>query len=94
MRQSQLFSDLHPTLTEEHFDQRAKGQKAQRDLLQSILLRHGIQISSAIKCEMALTQCTYEEACVRFVQSCDAIACTFHYCEMGEETENMQRDAA
>lgn len=61
--------------------------KAQQEILRTLLIRYGIHISSAIRSEMAVSGCTYEEACVGFVQSCDQMTASFHFMDLGEASE-------
>ena len=84
-----IFENLEPDLRPDHLELRRLGIGVQQEQLKTILLRHGIQISSAVKTEMAISRCTYEEACVRFVQSCDHLAASFHYMDLGENAEEL-----
>ena len=85
--QVSIFENLEPELTQEHKELRRKGINAQQELLKTLLIRYGIQISSAIRSEMAVSGCTYEEACVRFVQACDHLTASFHYMDLGEASD-------
>ena len=82
-----IFENLEPELRPDHLELRRIGIGFQQEQLKTILIRHGIQISSAVKTEMAISRCTYEEACVRFVQSCDHLAASFHFIDLGEASE-------
>lgn len=82
-----IFENLEPDLRPDHLELRRIGIGVQQEQLKTILIRHGIQISSAVKTEMALSRCTYEEACVRFVQACDHLTASFHYMDLGEASE-------
>lgn len=82
-----IFENLEPDLTTEHKELRRIGIGVQQEQLKTILIRHGIQISSAVKTEMSLSRCTYEEACVRFVQACDHLTASFHFMDLGDNAE-------
>ena len=92
--QSHLFNDLLPELTDEHCQMKELGQRELRADLQQILIRSGIRISSAIKCEMAATDCSYEEACIKFVQACDRFAAAFHYIDYGYSIKDSEKNAS
>lgn len=83
-----ILKDLHPRLREEDESLSVVGRRVIEEELKTLIIRWGIRISSAIKCEMATTQCTYEEACVRFVQACDQVSATFHYINVASEIES------
>jgi hypothetical protein len=87
MTRSHFFDDLCPVLRPDDQANEVLGIKVIEAEIQSIAIRHGIRISSAIRCEMSMTGCTYEEACVNFVRACDQIATTFHFVEVGNEAE-------
>ena len=82
-----IFENLEPDLTPEHLELRRIGIGVQQETLNSILIRHGIQISSAVKTEMAISRCTYEEACVRFVQACDHWTASFHFMDLADAAQ-------
>ena len=82
-----IFENLQPELTPEHQELRRIGIDVQQERLKTILIRHGIQISSAVKTEMAISRCTYEEACMRFVQACDHLTASFHFIDLGDAAQ-------
>lgn len=79
-----IFKNLGPDLTEEHRELRLAGIAAQQEMLRSIVLRHGINISSAVRCEMSVSKCSYEDACVRFVQACEELTADMYWTEIGD----------
>lgn len=82
-----IFENLEPDLRPDHLELRRIGIGVQQEQLKTILIRHGIQISSAVKTEMALSRCTYEEACMRFVQACDHLTASFHFIDLGDAAQ-------
>ena len=90
--QVQIFSSAAPRLTDEHGDRREIGMRVQRDWLEALYTRYGLIISSAIRSEMVMTGCSYETACVRFVQEADRFTADIHWVEMGTEQLIAQGD--
>ena len=82
-----IFENLEPDLRPDHLELRRLGIGVQQEQLKTILIRHGIQISSAVKTEMAISRCTYEEACTRFVQACDHLSASFHFMDLADAAQ-------
>ena len=80
-----VFENLGPELTDEHKALRRRGIAAQRDHLETLVIRYGGLISSAVRAEMVTTNCSYETACVRLVQECDRWVSNMYYCDLAEE---------
>jgi hypothetical protein len=90
LSQVTIFKDLNPELTEEHQVLKALGVEYQRDLLKTLFIRYGGLMTSAVKSEMLLTKCTYEDACVRFMQAADVLTGDMYYVEMGDSWQKEQ----
>ena len=82
-----VFENLGPELTDEHKGNRRQGIEFQRQALETLVVKFGGVISTAIRSEMASTGCTYETACLRFVQECDRFTANMHYIDLGIESE-------
>ena len=78
-----IFKDLNPELTKEHKELKALGVDHQKELLKTLFIRWGGLMTSSVKSEMVLTKCTYEDACVRFMQAADVLTGDMYYVEMG-----------
>ena len=85
-----IFKDLNPELTQEHQELKALGIEYQRDLLKTLFIRWGGLMTSSVKSEMVLTKCSYEDACVRFMQAADVLTGDMYYVEMGDTYKNEQ----
>ena len=82
-----VFENLGPELTHLHQELRREGIKVQRDALETLVVRWGGLISSAVRSEMVTTNCTYETACVRLVQECDRFMASMYYVDLAQESE-------
>ncbi len=78
-----IFKDLNPELTEEHEELKALGIEQQRVLLKQLFIRYGGLMTASVKCEMLATKCTYEDACVRFMQAADVLTGDMYYVDLG-----------
>ena len=87
-----IFENLSPELTDEHKARRRLGIKVQRDWLEQLVVKYGLIISSAIRSEMVTSNCSYETACMRFIQECDRWTANMHYTDIGTEQLIAQGD--
>ena len=87
-----IFENISPELTDEHKARRRVGIKVQKDWLEELVVKYGLIISSAIRSEMVTSNCSYETACMRFVQECDRWTANMHYLEVGTEQLIAQGD--
>ena len=80
-----FFEAVQPILSTEDQSHREAGVAVQAKELIDVLSNHAIEIASAVRTEMAATGCTYEEASVKFVQTCDRLVVDHHLIVLGKE---------
>lgn len=82
-----IFENVVLELSDEAKALRRRGIAKQRDAMALVCTKYGPAITSAIRCEIATTGCSYETACARFFQECERSTANTFYCELGEQLE-------
>ena len=85
-----VFENVLMELSDESKTHRRTGIANQRAAMTLVCTKYGPAISAAVRCEMVTTGCSYETACARFFQECERATANMFYCELGEESDEVE----